>query len=105
MREGKFTSGTSPQTFPEPSHLFNAETRIKRRDTEIKQKKLLLRVLRISALNPVPASRNYLGSMTSSGSGMITLVSGGTERVNQTLPPMTDPSPIVVSPPRIVAPE
>ena len=47
----------------------------------------------------------YLGSMTNSGSEMITLVRGGTERVSQTLPPMTEPSPIVVSPPRIVAPE
>src|SRR5690606_15830478 len=29
---------------------------------------------------------------------------GGTERVSQTLPPMTESAPITVSPPRIVAP-
>src|SRR5262245_23542885 len=43
-------------------------------------------------------------SMTSSGSEMTTRVCGGTERVSQTLPPMTHPRPIVVVPPRIVAP-
>lgn len=29
---------------------------------------------------------------------------GGTERTSQTLPPMTEPRPMTVSPPRIVAP-
>ncbi len=30
---------------------------------------------------------------------------GGTEWTSQTLPPMTEPAPMTVSPPRIVAPE
>ena len=34
----------------------------------------------------------------------VTVAPAGTERVNQTLPPMTAPLPMTVSPPRIVAP-
>jgi len=36
--------------------------------------------------------------------GSVTRVRGGTEAVSQTLPPMTQPFPMTVSPPRIVAP-
>ena len=41
----------------------------------------------------------------SRGGSTITVVSGGTDSVIQTLPPITDRSPITVSPPRMVAPE
>ena len=37
------------------------------------------------------------------GDSMVTMVLGGIERVSQTLPPITDPAPISVSPPRIEA--
>ncbi|GEM_PF-5736218 len=38
------------------------------------------------------------------GLAMSTRVSGGTDSVSQTLPPMTEPRPITVFPPRMVAP-
>jgi len=38
------------------------------------------------------------------GASIITVIPGGTERVNQTFPPITEPAPITVSPPKIVAP-
>lgn len=40
----------------------------------------------------------------SSGAFKKTLVSGGTDSVSQTLPPMTERAPTTVSPPRMVAP-
>jgi hypothetical protein len=39
------------------------------------------------------------------GVSIITLVSGGTDLVIQTFPPITERVPITVSPPKIVAPE
>ena len=39
------------------------------------------------------------------GSSSITLVSGGTDFVIHTFPPITERAPIVVLPPKIVAPE
>ena len=46
-----------------------------------------------------------LSLLNVSGVAVITVLLGSTECVNQTLPPMMQPSPMVVSPPRIVAPE
>ena len=43
--------------------------------------------------------------IANSGGSPRTVVRGGTDRVSQTFPPITAPSPITVRPPRMVAPE
>ena len=48
--------------------------------------------------------QGFLFFLMRRGFSIITLVSGGTDSVSQTLPPMSERAPITVSPPRIVAP-
>ncbi len=97
--------GTSFFTSPSPENIFPLQIFGKRSEIlQCREGILDLKVYFVLDSTRISEFTGFRVVILKSGLARITLECGGTDSVNQTFPPITEPSPITVSPPRIVAP-